>query len=162
MRVAEPIGILEDTSLLKRILILVAVIGMINLACGKVPVACAGWGGPPIIPQQPRFEPPQPQPPQPLPKDFLQPTLKSVPSAPQVVTGNGQGNSGNGGSDNPAAGPVRSEAIPTPQVKEQAPPPSSVTTPAPLAESKPAGSKAPWLLVAGGVVIAFLLGRRTR
>jgi hypothetical protein len=149
--------------LLNRILILVAVLCVINLACGKAPVACAGWGGPPIIPQQPRFEPPQPQPPQPLPKDFLQPTLKSVPSAPPVVTGNGQGNSQAGiVEDKPAVESPRPEPLPSVPAAKPVPPPPPVEKPLPVPPAESSGSKTPWFLVAGGVVAAFMLGRRKR
>lgn len=146
--------------MLNRIFILVAVIWVIILACDKVPAACAPWTGPVIIPQRPQFPPPQPQLPQPLPNNFLQPTLKSVPSAPPVVTGNNY--QAGSASDNPASGPARPEASPTPPPVKKPVTPPPAEKPAPAPEPRPSGSKTPWLLVAGGVVIAFLLGRRSR
>ncbi|WP_157046098.1 hypothetical protein [Geotalea uraniireducens] len=139
-----------------RIVMFFLIMCVAALACGKVQVACAQWTGPPIIPQQPRFQPPQPQQIQTLPNNYLQPALKDLPSAPQVVNGN----SGTaGGSDNPAVEPARTEPRPTSApVKEPVPPPVEK----PVSAPEPSNSKTPWLLAAGVVVAAFLIGRRTR
>lgn len=145
----------------KRILMFFAIIGAVTLACGKVPVACANWSAPTVIQPPPRYEPPPL-----LPPGYLEPTLKKVPSAPQVNTGNGQGVSAAGGGDgNTESVTVRSETAPQstpPAVKEETPPPAPVETAAPVPAPEPSNSKTPWLLVAGGVVIAFILGRRTK
>lgn len=144
--------------MLKRIVILFLIMCVAALACGTVQVACAQWTGPPIIIQQPRFQQPQPQQMQTLPN--LQPALKDLPSAPQVVNGN----SGTaGGSDNPAPEPARTEPRPAPApVKEPVPPPVSVEKPAPVPAPEPSNPKTPWLLAAAVVAAAFMLGRRTR
>ncbi|MDA8431225.1 MAG: hypothetical protein M0T70_18385 [Geobacteraceae bacterium] len=148
--------------MLKRIVILFLIMCVALLACGTVQVACAGWAGPPIIIQQPQFQPPQPQQIQTLPT--LQPALKDIPSAPRVVTGNADINSGTaGGSDNPAVEPARTEPRPEPApVKEPVPPPLPAEKPAPVPAPEPSNSKTPWLLAAGVVAAAFMLGRRTR
>lgn len=160
------IDILEDTPVLKRILIFFAVTCAITLACGEVPVACAGWPPPIVIPQHPRLDPPQPQPPQPLPRDYLEPTLKRVPPAPQVNTDNGQGVSAAGGGDgNSESVTTRVETAPQstpPAVKEETPTPAPVETAAQAPATEHSSSKTPWLLVAGGVIAAFILGRRTK
>jgi len=149
--------------MLKRIVILLMVVCSATLACGKVQVACAQWTSPPIIIQQPRFQPSQPQQIQTLPNNFLQPTIKALPSAPQAITGNANGNAGIvGGSENPATEPVRTEPHPTPALaKEPESPPVAVEKTAPVPVSEPSNPKTPWLLVAGVVIAAFLIGRRT-
>lgn len=149
--------------MLKRILMFFAVTGAVTLACGKVPVACANWTPPIVIPQQPRFEPQPPQPPQPLPPHYLEPTLKNVPTAPHVNTGNGQGGSAVGGGDGNSESVTETAPQSTPPaVKEVTPAPAPVETAAPVPATEHSSSKTPWLLVAGGVVAAFILGRRTK
>lgn len=150
--------------MLKQIVIFFALICAVTAACGKVPAACADWRGPIVIPQQPQFQPPQPQPPQPLPRNFLEPTLKSIPPAPQAVTGNGQGNSEvGGGHDNSAAEPARKAGRPVPPpVEEPVQPQVSMENTPPIRAQEPSKPITPWLLAAGVAAAAFLLGRRSR
>jgi hypothetical protein len=160
------------SSMLKQIVMFFALICAVALGSGKVTAALADWRGPIVIPQMPQPLPPQPQQPQILPDGFLRPTLKSIPSAPQVVTGNGQGSieAGSGHDDSrdgqtkydsrPAHDPIK-EPAPPPVSEAQQQAPADVEKPA-LPASGPSNPKTPWLLAAGVVVAAFLLGRRSR
>ena len=163
--------------MLKLIVIYFVLICAVTLMSGMYKAALADWRGPIVIPQLPQQPSPPLQQPRPLPDGYLQPALKNIPSAPQVVTGNGQGslNAGSGHDDSrdgqtkydsPPANESVKEPVPLPvsqppvsEAQQQAP--TDVEKPATPA-SKPSNSKTPWLLAGGVVVAAFLLGRRSR
>ena len=158
--------------MLKQIVIIFALICAVTLVSGMNTASFADWRGPIVTPQLPQQPSPPLQQPRPLPDGYLQPALKNIPSAPQVVTGNVQGslNAGSGHDDSrdgqtkydshPAQDPVR-EPVPPPVNEAQQQTPTDVEKPATPA-SEPSNSKTPWLLAGGVVVAAFLLGRRSR
>lgn len=139
------------------------------LIAGTTATVRAEWGGPPIIPQLPQQPLPQPPMPQPLPNNYLQPTLKDLPAAPQVVTGNGQGNfDASQGHDNTTGSTVpetaesqQTKPVTGPSGNETLQDPADPETPV-TPSSEKSGSKTPWLLVAAVVAGAFFLGRRSK
>ena len=145
----------------KPILLFLAMMCAGTLISSQGTAARADWGGTPVISQPPM--------PQPLPNDYLQPTLKDIPSAPQVVTGTGQGNSDAGQeSDNSGGGtahegdqdPVTQPATQPSGSEIQQEPAAVDTSTLPLPGTS--SSKKPWFLAAAVVACAFFLGRRSR
>ena len=145
----------------QRMVVLFLMMCTLIAATGAARNACA-WNGPPTIvaplPQPTQFTP---QMPTPLNNPVL---LKDLPGqAPQAVTDQSQGNSrAASGSGTTAAEPEKVKpSRPEPQPAEKpVPPPVETTVPDPAPAPSP--SKTPWLLVAGGVAAAFVLGRRTK
>lgn len=154
----------------QRIVVLFLMICAVIATSGETRKACALWNGPPTI-VAPLPQPVQltPQMPTPLNNQVL---LKDLPgSAPQAVRDNNQRNSGSAsGNSNAAAESERVKPSPTGPLpaEKPVPPPIEKTVPPPVEKTvtdqgpAPSPSKTPWLLVAGGVAIAFALGRRTK
>ena len=152
--------------MLQHKMILLVMMSAVFPVCGTLRCACAGWTGPPTI-----IAPPQPMPaPSPqLVAPLGGPTLKDLPPSAPPASGNAQQATGTSREssetvrdgetpqDKPLREQQRREAKPA---EEAAPQP--VEKAAPEAVPAPKQSKTPWLLIAGGVATAFLLGRRTR
>lgn len=150
----------------QRMVVLFSMICAVVAANGEARDACALWNGPPTI-VAPLPQPMQLTPQMPNPQNN-QVLLKDLPgSAPQAVTDKNQGNSGaasgsnNAKAESQSATPSRPEP---PPAEQPVSPPVEKPVPLPVEKTEPATSpsKMPWLLVAGGVAVAFVLGRRTK
>jgi hypothetical protein len=150
----------------KSILLGITALCLNCLTSGAITAARAQWGGPPVIPQLPQQPLSQPPMPQPLPDNYLQPTLKDIPAAPQAVTGNGQENSDSGQeNDNPADSSAQDgvkDPMPETQSANEVQQAPAVDDKETLPATGSSRSKTPWLLAAAVVAGAFFLGRRSR
>ncbi|HET6419019.1 MAG TPA: hypothetical protein VFG19_02620 [Geobacteraceae bacterium] len=150
--------------MLKQLFAAIALICAAPLLLGKVPTASAGYMG--IGEPPPGQQLPLPQLP-PVQGDLrIKSPLGDIHSAPTVQERTDPGPASAAGMEKesprtsqPPAGEVHSTPA---QVKEEVQSPAPVEKPAPTQEADSSTTKMPWVLVAGGVVAAFFVGRRTR